>query len=283
MVTNVEADHLDHYGSFAAVRSAFEEFVAGARATGWWAATTPVAAGHRAGGRGRRGRASDAGCTYRIVDLDRWPAARSPSTWSVRTGDRAGPPGGARCPGSTTPATPRWPRWPPWPPGVPFDAAARALARFAGVARRFEFRGDGRRGHLRRRLRPPAQRGRAPPWPRPATATGAGWWPCSSPTATAGRRSSASEFGEAFGDADVVVVTDVYGAGEAPVPGGLRAAGGRRRPAVASRTCRCSTCPAAPTCVRTVADLLEAGDLCLTLGAGDLTSLPDELLADPGW
>jgi UDP-N-acetylmuramate-alanine ligase len=29
-----------------------------------------------------------------------------------------------------------------------------------------------------------------------------------------------------------------------------------------------------------VAGLLRSGDLCLTLGAGDLTSLPDELLAD---
>jgi UDP-N-acetylmuramate--alanine ligase len=29
-----------------------------------------------------------------------------------------------------------------------------------------------------------------------------------------------------------------------------------------------------------VGALLHPGDLCLTLGAGDLTSLPDELLAD---
>ena len=36
IVTNVEADHLDHYGSFAAVRSAFAEFVesAGHRVVG---------------------------------------------------------------------------------------------------------------------------------------------------------------------------------------------------------------------------------------------------------
>lgn len=33
-----------------------------------------------------------------------------------------------------------------------------------------------------------------------------------------------------------------------------------------------------------VAALLRPGDLCLTLGAGDLTSLPDELLAgEGGW
>jgi UDP-N-acetylmuramate-alanine ligase len=29
--------------------------------------------------------------------------------------------------------------------------------------------------------------------------------------------------------------------------------------------------------------ILEPGDLCLTLGAGDLTSLPDELLVDAAW
>ena len=29
----------------------------------------------------------------------------------------------------------------------------------------------------------------------------------------------AERFGEAFADADVVVITDVYGAGEPPVPG----------------------------------------------------------------
>jgi UDP-N-acetylmuramate-alanine ligase len=29
--------------------------------------------------------------------------------------------------------------------------------------------------------------------------------------------------------------------------------------------------------------MLRPGDLCLTLGAGDLTALPDELLESPGW
>jgi UDP-N-acetylmuramate--alanine ligase len=32
-----------------------------------------------------------------------------------------------------------------------------------------------------------------------------------------------------------------------------------------------------------VADILQPGDLCLTLGAGDLTSLPDVLLDSPSW
>jgi len=33
----------------------------------------------------------------------------------------------------------------------------------------------------------------------------------------------------------------------------------------------------------TVGGLLQPGDLCCTLGAGDLTTLPDELMADPAW
>jgi UDP-N-acetylmuramate--alanine ligase len=32
-----------------------------------------------------------------------------------------------------------------------------------------------------------------------------------------------------------------------------------------------------------VGSILEPGDLCLTLGAGDLTSLPDELQATTPW
>jgi UDP-N-acetylmuramate--alanine ligase len=91
-----------------------------------------------------------------------------------------------------------------------------------------------------------------------------------------------TEFGHAFGDADLAVVTDVYGAGEAPVPGisGQLVADAIRR-----------SSPEMPVLYvsgrsdlrRTVGDLLEAGDLCCTLGAGDLTSLPDELMSDPSW
>ena len=32
-----------------------------------------------------------------------------------------------------------------------------------------------------------------------------------------------------------------------------------------------------------VGSMLRPGDLCLTLGAGDLTTLPDELLESPQW
>jgi UDP-N-acetylmuramate--alanine ligase len=85
-------------------------------------------------------------------------------------------------------------------------------------------------------------------------------------------------FGTAFDDADVVVVTDVYGAGEAPVPGvtGRLVADAVRR---ARPDAEVHYVPGWAELVPTVAALLAPGDLCLTLGAGDLTSLPDELMA----
>ena len=102
--------------------------------------------------------------------------------------------------------------------GVPFDAAARALARFAGVARRFEFRGavDGVTfvddyAHLPSEVRAALAAARNGDWRRVVAVFQPHRY---SRTAELG-----AEFGRAFGDADVVVVTDVYGAGEAPVPG----------------------------------------------------------------
>jgi UDP-N-acetylmuramate--alanine ligase len=85
-----------------------------------------------------------------------------------------------------------------------------------------------------------------------------------------------SFFGSAFDDADVLYVTDVYPSGEAPRPG----VSGRL---VADAVVRDR--PGAD--VRYVArreELLDAlvgelrdGDLCLTMGAGDLTAVPDQL------
>jgi UDP-N-acetylmuramate--alanine ligase len=87
------------------------------------------------------------------------------------------------------------------------------------------------------------------------------------------------EFADAFVDADVVVVTDVYPAGESP------------RPGVSGRLVFDAVVAAHPeTDGRYVSGhqellaylkaTLRPGDLCLTLGAGDLTVVPDELMED---
>ena len=74
------------------------------------------------------------------------------------------------------------------------------------------------------------------------------------------------------------MVTDIYSAGEVAIPGVsgqlVAKAAAQGRPAgsvhyVADRA----------HLAEVVLGLLADGDLCLTLGAGDLTELPDELLA----
>ncbi|HEY7917340.1 MAG TPA: UDP-N-acetylmuramate--L-alanine ligase [Acidimicrobiales bacterium] len=278
VITNVEPDHLDHYGSFAAVRSAFAEFAGSARHRRVVGGDDPEAARiGRAAGSDLVGMTPE--CTYRLVDLD---LARSSVSFGLTgpAGDQLGrlavPVPGLHNAKNAALATVA-----ALVAGVPFAAAARALARFAGVARRFEFRGTANGvtfvddyAHLPSEVRAALAAARNGDWrrvvavfqPHRYSRTAALW----------------SEFGQAFADADLAVVTDVYGAGEPPVPGvsGQLVADAIRR-----------SFPEIPVAYvsgraalrRTVGDLLEAGDLCCTLGAGDLTSLPDELMSDPGW
>jgi len=92
----------------------------------------------------------------------------------------------------------------------------------------------------------------------------------------------ASQFGSAFADADVLVVTDIYSAGERAVPG---VSGRLVADAVVAQDPRLPVtyAPGWEELRQTVAAVLRPGDLCLTLGAGDLTALPDDLLDAPQW
>ena len=272
IVTNVEADHLDHYGSFDAVRAAFAEFVASAGHRVVGADDAEALAIGRAAGADLVGMADEA--TYRISALD---TGRSSVSFDLLGPDGArltrlqvAVPGlhNARNAAVATVAA--------LAAGAPVEAAARALARFGGVARRFEFRGVQRGvtyvddyAHLPTEVRAALGAARNGDWGRVVAVFQPHRY---SRTAEVG-----DGFGDAFGDADVVVVTDVYGAGEAPVPGvsGLLVAESvrRHRPEV-----ELLYVPGRADLVGAVAALLRPGDLCLTLGAGDLTSLPDELM-----
>ena len=278
VVTNVEADHLDHYGSFAAVRSAFEQFVAGARLRRVVGGDDPVAAEiGRAAGADVVGTGPE--CTYRMVELE---LARSSVSFGLldpdgtELGRLAVPVPGLHNAKNAAVATVA-----ALAVGVPFEVAARALARFAGVARRFEFRGTARGvtfvddyAHLPTEVRAALAAARNGGWQRVVAVF--------QPHRYSRTAELWAEFGRSFGDADVAVITEVYGAGESAVPGVsgrlVADAVAQNRPDlplhyVAGRS----------ELRRAVAAILQPGDLCCTLGAGDLTSLPDELLADPGW
>jgi UDP-N-acetylmuramate--alanine ligase len=85
-----------------------------------------------------------------------------------------------------------------------------------------------------------------------------------------------AEFGQALAAADVVVVTDVYGAREAPVPG---VTGGLIAEAARAAGAQTHYVPAVSDLPAKVAELVSAGDLVLTFGAGDITEVGPALLA----
>ncbi|MDX1449164.1 MAG: UDP-N-acetylmuramate--L-alanine ligase [Acidimicrobiia bacterium] len=90
----------------------------------------------------------------------------------------------------------------------------------------------------------------------------------------------ADAFGHALALADVVVVLDVYGAREEPVPGvdGSLVSDAARRAGAAV----VADAPVRQEAAAVVADIVEDGDLVVCMGAGDITELPDELLGRLG-
>ena len=85
------------------------------------------------------------------------------------------------------------------------------------------------------------------------------------------------DFAGAFDAADLLIITGIYSSGEAPREGITSqllvdaANAGNAPPPIVHLKNRA-------TLAADVAALLEPGDLCLTMGAGDLVNLPDELL-----
>ena len=272
VVTNIEADHLDHYGTFETLEAAFEALVARAPLGSVVGADDPSAA--RVGARhGAISVGVDSSATYVMEDVE---LGRSAVAFDlVGPGGRLGRlsvpvPGLHNARNAAVDAVAAL------QVGAPFEAAAAALARFAGVPRRFEFRGE-RNGvtfvddyaHLPSEVRAALAAASAGDWRRVVAVF--------QPHRYTRTAALADTFAGAFTDADVVVVTDVYSAGEPPVPG---VSGALVVEAVRAQSpgARVLYAPTRSDLVAVVAGELRDGDLCLTLGAGDLTELPDELL-----
>lgn len=269
IVTNVEPDHLDHYGSFAGLRDAFATFLAGIPGARVVCADDPEAAAlaARVGAR-TYGFAADA--DYRVVN---WSGGRHGSRIElardgVPLGEFVLPVPGAHnatnAVGAAALATEL---------GVPFAATARALAGFGGVARRFEFRGelDGVTlvddyAHLPAEVRATLRAARDGGWNRVIAVF--------QPHRYSRTASLWRDFADAFTDADVVVLTDVYAAGEAPRPG---ISGRLVLKAVLDAHPETSAVylPHRADVVTYTPKLARPGDVVLTLGAGDLTTVPD--------
>jgi UDP-N-acetylmuramate--alanine ligase len=159
---------------------------------------------------------------------------------------------------------------------VSLEAAARGLSAFQGVERRFQVRGRAAGvtviddyAHHPTEVRATLAAARPGPWDRVVAVF--------QPHRYSRTQALHEDFGAAFDDADRIVVTDVYGAGEQPVPG---VSGKLVADAV------CSHLPGRPVAYLPhrieLAGYLQAtcrsGDAVLTLGAGDISTLGDEIL-----
>jgi UDP-N-acetylmuramate--alanine ligase len=160
--------------------------------------------------------------------------------------------------------------------GAPFDAGQAALATFAGVARRFEHRGEVHGitfiddyAHLPTEVEAALAAANDGQWNRVVCVF--------QPHRYSRTASLWQSFADAFVHADVLVLTDIYSSGETPRPG---VTGHLLVEAVldAHPYARVVYLPHRADVVQYLTRELRAGDLCLTLGAGDLTTIPDELL-----
>jgi UDP-N-acetylmuramate--alanine ligase len=272
LVTNVEPDHLETYGNDPAeLRAAFEEF-SGAAEHRVVCADDPGSAS-LAIGEGSVTYGSAATADYRMVDIER---RRSSVAFSLcHRGETLGrielpTPGLHNARNAAAAAVTGLLL------GAPIDAAARALGRFGGVARRFEFRGEANGvvfvddyAHLPAEVEAAVGAARDGDWnrvvcvfqPHRYSRTEALW----------------RDFADSFDQVDRLVITDVYSAGETPRPG---ISGKLLVDAVldAHPWCDVAYMPRLDDVERWLTSRLHTGDLCLTLGAGDLTAVPDTVI-----
>jgi UDP-N-acetylmuramate--alanine ligase len=280
IVTNVEPDHLDYFGDEAELANAFERFLAEAPGPRVVCGDdkTAVSLAELLAGRGHAVTTygTTPGADYRIETVD---LTAGGSSFDVLSSGRSLGRFELTVPGLHNVRNATAALAMATEVGARPAEARAALARYTGVGRRYELRGakDGvtyiddyahNPGKVRATLAA-AQQGHysrivAVFEPHRYSRTAALW----------------RDFGEAFDGADAVVVTGLYAAGEEPVPGvsGQLVADAVR---ALHPSLPVEYAESRADVVAVLKRMLRAGDLCLTMGAGDLTTLPDELLTGP--
>lgn len=278
VVTTVEADHLEIYGSFAAVEAAFREFVAPVPEDGRIISCADDAGARRlleevAGERGL-GYGLSPAATLRAVGIER----RGPgSRFTLEEGGQAlatielGAPGLHNIRNALAAiAAARH-------VGAGLDAAARALADFGGVARRFQVLGEASGvvivddyAHHPTAVEATIEAAReAYPGRRLVVVF--------QPHLYTRTRDFVEEFGRSLIGADRVWVTDVFPARERAIPGVDGALVARAAEAAGVRGVRYE--PELEQLADALASSLRAGDVCVTMGAGDIDETAHGLFA----
>ncbi|MFZ4519151.1 MAG: UDP-N-acetylmuramate--L-alanine ligase [Microthrixaceae bacterium] len=271
LVTNVEPDHLEYWGGWAQLQDGFRRFLSGTDGPRVVCADDPTAAALGAEvGAATYGTAADA--THRLVDLELGPRG---SQFALH-----GPGGPVTVdlplPGLHNALDAAGALALVAELGLDLAGAAAALSGWDGVARRFEHRGSAAGvevvddyAHLPTEVRAALAAGRSGGWPRVVAVF--------QPHRYSRTEALWREFGAAFDDADLLVLTDLYPAGEAPRPG---VTGKLLVDSVLDHDPwrALAWMPSLDDVVGYLVGVLRPGDLLMTVGAGDVTTVGDRVL-----
>jgi UDP-N-acetylmuramate--alanine ligase len=275
VVTNVEPDHLDYYGSFDAVKEAFRQFVQLIPDGGW----AVLGADNRAS-QDLASVRSDRSVTFGLTDRADWratgitPNELGGNDFVVYAHETLIGQFRLRVPGRHNVANALAAAVAAGRVGVDFTTAAAALEEFTGVQRRLELKGQAGGvvvyddyAHHPTKVRACLQGVREQHDGRIV---------CLFQPHHYHRLSSLfAEFATAFDDADLVVLADVY------APAGRGPAAGEKTSADLARAIRGTTAvyggPLADA-ARLVALRSRPGDVVVTMGAGDVTTAGPDIL-----
>ena len=272
VVTNIEADHLDHYGTLANIEKTFCTFMGLVGDAGTVIVNGDVARYvelARSTGRHVVTYGFDPSCDY--VCLPEPANHALASSFSVRAGDKdvhvtiSSNPGRHNMANATAAIAVADVL------GLDLAAAADALSQFKGARRRFTHVGDvagvtvvDDYGHHPTEVAATLGAAADLPFKRIVCVF--------QPHRYSRTQALAAEFGTAFDDADVLRVMDVFSAGEMPIPG----VSGKTVVEAVRRTGNVTDVVYVPNrkrLIENLCDLVRPGDLLITQGAGDVTAI----------
>ena len=282
LVTNIEADHLDHYDGLDEIYQKFQEFISSLPGNGVCVvcgedgALTGIArkeaARTYAYGFGE-------GCDIQLSD---YVQDGVKSTFTCRFPDGTKVVGSVKCnPGRHNVLNAAGVLGLIWAIGLPAEAAAGSLARFSGVRRRFDLIGTAAGvtviddyAHHPTEIAATIKAAKQLGYQRVHVL----FQPHRYSRAPLFTETLKDEFGAAFDDADQVTFMDVYPAGEAPVPG---VSGKTFMNTVLEHEGHPETnyVPQRIEIVPYLASKLQPGDMIITMGAGDVTAIAPQLLS----
>lgn len=273
VITNLEMDHFDHWGTMDALTDAFRDFAHRTDHAGCVVvpATDPellaiaAATGRRIATFGDGGEAEAVGLNLTGLGA-RFTLRSSDSEADVEL----------RVPGVHNVANALAAAAAALTLGVSLDDVARGLSEYRGVERRFHVRGEvggvtviDDYAHHPTEIAATLTAARSGSWNRVVAIF--------QPHRFSRTQALAAEFGEAFAAADQIIFMDVYGAGEEAIPG------------VSGKLLADAVCSAFPgrkvaffphraEMLKFADAVVRPGDVLLTMGAGDVTSVGEELL-----